>query len=510
MDDRVKDLLFKGRVCKEQGLFEESREYYEQCLIGSWSEGNYSAMVTAVKEMGNLHVLDGSYGKARVYFEKAIVLARRTRDTGLLSSTLGDMGNLKSLMSRLEKKVWSGRADDGYIQKEKEWKREASLYNEMGGTFRGRGMLEEAASFYSRSVRMAQRAGDEELLFNNCLALSTILLKLSKRIPAGNFARRALTVAKKLGGEEKIAHALLACATVDRKTGGLKKAERTLQKAIALCDTSIPTHGLAGIHRELGLLAESHGRWRSALHHISRAYSTTEAVFLRTGDMVLERDFGEIELEFFRVARVIGQFVEMRAMLTPGHTERVSRLGLELAREAGLSTDEGKGICMAGYLHDLGKVKVRKDVLARSGELSRENLAMLRKHPELGSALLDDVEFNWAVREEILCHHERYDGTGYPSALRGEEIPIGARVLAIVDVFDVLNLPRHEKKSSTGREVVEIMEEEMQGKFDPDLFAHFKRMLLEKLVVLEGTEFHPQSYLGIWGSGSSKKKAGQG
>jgi len=507
MDDQLRTFLFKGRACREQGLLKESQEYYEQCLVGSWSEGNYSAMITAIKEIGNLHVLEGRYGQARIYFEKAIALARRTRDTGLLSKVLGEMGKLKALLGRFEMRIWGNRMYGEYGQKENEWKREAALYSDLGGTFQGRGMLEEAASFYSRSVRMARRTGDDALLFDNVLALSGVLLKLNKRIPAGNFGRRALAVAKKMGNEEKIAQALLTCARIDRKTGGSKKAERTLKRALALCDTSIATSGRAGIHRELGLLAESRGQWRSALHHLSRAYGIMEDAFWRTRDADLEVELGDIEIELFRVARAIGRIIELRAALTPGHHERVARLGLELAREAGLSTEDSKGICLAGYLHDLGKVKLSKEVLTESGELTQDQREILRKHPELGGELLDDVEFSWAVKDVILFHHERHDGSGYPSALVGEGIPAGARVLAIADVFDVLSMQRRETRSVTALEVLQIMEEEMRGKFDPDFFAHFRKMILEKLIVLEGTEFHPQSYLGIWGTGSVRKKA---
>jgi len=108
----------------------------------------------------------------------------------------------------------------------------------------------------------------------------------------------------------------------------------------------------------------------------------------------------------------------------------------------------------------------------------------------------------------IVSHHERYDGSGYPSGMMGEEIPVGARVLAIADVYDVLTLPSYETGSHTSGEVLEIMEKEMHGKFDPEMFKHFKKMILERLILLEGTEFHPQTYIGIWGTGTGKKKAG--
>lgn len=507
MEEDLTSLLFKARACREQGLLDESKEYYEQCLVSSWSEGDMTAMAAAVNGLGNLHVLEGRYGQAKQYFDKAIALARRTKDTGLVGSVLKDFGNLNALLGRYERRVGGSGARISSVERDKQWRREASLYHELAGKFRIKNKLDEAIAFYSRCARMSRRACDWYLLFKSTLALSTVLTKKDRCFQARKFNRRALVVAKKYGTSENLAEALHVYAMIERIRGEWTRSEKALKKAESYCNALYSSITLAEVHMERGLLAEATGKWRTAIVSMSRAQRMMEELSGKRSDDFLDQKLGEVESNLFRIARTIGQIVEMRAMMTPGHSERVARLSLELAREVGLASFQGKGVFVAGFLHDLGKVRVRRDVLTGKGKLTEEKLELLRKHPVWSCDLLDEAEFTWPVRESILSHHERYDGTGYPRGLQGDEIPIEARILAIADVYDILTAPRHEWRASTGSEVLAIMEEDMRGKFDPDLFKTFKEMITEKLIVLEGTEFHAKSYLGVWGA-SDEKKAG--
>ncbi len=508
MEEQSTDLLFKGRACRDRGLIEESRNYYEQCLVSSWTEGNLEAMASAVNEIGNLHILDGHYKQAREFFDKALALARRTRQTGLLGRFLKDMGNLKVLLGRYEKRVDDPLGQLRKFEMEKDWRKAANLYLELGSNFRRKDKLDEAVGFYSRSTRMARRAGDEELLFKSSVAMSTALARIDKCDQARKISIQVLKLARRCGEEEKLAQALLTFGLIERKRGRWDRAEKALEKAAARCCNPFSTELLAEISRELGLLNESRGRWRSALVYMSRAFSILEGLWYHKPGKYFEEKLSEAELHFFRIAHSIGQIVEIRTMLSPGHSERVARLGLELSKVLGLPPDEGKAILVAGFLHDLGKVRVRKDVMTRGGKFSEEKLALLKKHPEWGNDLLEDVEFSWGVKDIILHHHERTDGSGFPWGLRGEEIPLGARIIAISDVYDLLMSPRHEWKIDTGAEVLDIMEEEMKGKFDPELFDAFKKMITEQLVVLDGTGFNPRRYIGIWSTENTNERTG--
>ncbi len=134
----------------------------------------------------------------------------------------------------------------------------------------------------------------------------------------------------------------------------------------------------------------------------------------------------------------IAATVEARDPYTAGHQRRVAALAAAIATELGLGEEAVKGIHLAGTIHDLGKIKVPAEILARPGQLSEIEERIIQIHPEAGWEILRGVEFPWPIAEMVLEHHERQDGSGYPRGLRGEQIPIGARILAVADVVEAM------------------------------------------------------------------------
>lgn len=483
MEELLNDLIFKGRACRELGLIEESRRYYEKCLQASWLEGNLSIMATAVNEIGNLCILEGKFDQAKEYFDKALGLARKLNGNGLAGTVLKNLSGLNSLLGRFGRK-WKGVDTRAATpEQEREWKRAAHAYYELGFAFLEEDRPEAAIPFFSRCVRMARREEERELLFESCLAMSQALVKLEKCIQALNFVRRAFVTAKQLGDREKLARAIVVFGAIERTRGDWRKAEKALRRIEKICGASVPSVCQADLRRETGLLSAAQGRWKSAFSSLAEAHDMLMCIKGGERERLLETRLREIESCFFGIARSVGQMIDLRCTDPPGHSERVARFAHQLAEEIGLSPEERKAVFMAGFLHDIGMLKVERDVFRKKYELRAKERTMLRRHPEWGYELLEDVDFPWRVKEAILAHHERCDGTGYPGERTREEIPVGARVLAIADVYDALISPGQERRAYTGREALEIMEREMSGKFDPRIFRAFKTIILEKRAV---------------------------
>jgi PAS domain S-box-containing protein/putative nucleotidyltransferase with HDIG domain len=129
---------------------------------------------------------------------------------------------------------------------------------------------------------------------------------------------------------------------------------------------------------------------------------------------------------------------EMRDPYTAGHQERVTRVALAIARRMGLPADRLEGLRVAGLLHDVGKVSVPAEILSKPTRLTTIEFALVRSHSETGYAILREIEFPWPVATIVLQHHERMDGSGYPSGLRGEEILLEARILAVADSVEAM------------------------------------------------------------------------
>lgn len=130
--------------------------------------------------------------------------------------------------------------------------------------------------------------------------------------------------------------------------------------------------------------------------------------------------------------------VEMRDPHTAGHQQRATQLACAIAKEIGLSKERIGGLRLAGLIHDIGKVRVPAEILMNPDGLSEPEFMMIKAHPRLGYDILRTIDFPWPVAQIVLQHHERMDGSGYPSGLSGEDIIMEARILAVADVVDAM------------------------------------------------------------------------
>ncbi|MEJ2041513.1 MAG: response regulator, partial [Desulfosarcinaceae bacterium] len=136
--------------------------------------------------------------------------------------------------------------------------------------------------------------------------------------------------------------------------------------------------------------------------------------------------------------QAISVAVEMRDPYTAGHQQRVADLASAIAGQMGLSEDEIYGLRMASVIHDLGKITVPDSILSRPGRLSKLEYELIKNHVQAGYDILKQIEFPWPLAETILQHHERMDGSGYPQGLKGGDILIQARIMAVADVFETM------------------------------------------------------------------------
>jgi diguanylate cyclase (GGDEF)-like protein/putative nucleotidyltransferase with HDIG domain len=171
--------------------------------------------------------------------------------------------------------------------------------------------------------------------------------------------------------------------------------------------------------------------------------------------------------------------IDAKDQTAHNHIRRVELYAVGLARALGMSEHDIAGVKTAALLHDIGKLAVPEHILAKPGPLTPEEFQKVRIHPEVGAGIIGGVPFPYAVAPLILSHHERWDGRGYPSGLRGEDIPLGARILAIVDYFDALTSvrPYHQAMSIDG--AMALLKQESGKALDPTVVETFVRILPE-------------------------------
>jgi hypothetical protein len=202
-----------------------------------------------------------------------------------------------------------------------------------------------------------------------------------------------------------------------------------------------------------------------------------------------------------RLARV----VEFRDSDTGGHVERMSRYSLLIARQLGWSPERCRELWLAAALHDVGKVAVPDAILLKPGPLSAEERRIMQRHCQAGFDMLtgSDSSLLDLAADIALTHHERYDGAGYPSGLRGAAIPLAGRIVAVADVFDALTSARVYKDAIEMPEAVEIIRAGRGTQFDPEVVNAFLRQLHAVGALHARSAEHPVSDNPLQGSGAA-------
>jgi len=178
--------------------------------------------------------------------------------------------------------------------------------------------------------------------------------------------------------------------------------------------------------------------------------------------------------------RVLAAALDARDPYTRGHSERVSRYSLLTGRELGMTAEELETLERAALLHDLGKIGIRDDVLLQQGPLDKEKWEIMKSHPEIGARILAGVRPRHLAEkmyEGALYHQERYDGKGYPQGVKGEEIPLVARIIAVADTFDAITTDRPYRKGSSFAEALAEIERCKGTQLDPAVAEAFLRAM---------------------------------
>lgn len=170
--------------------------------------------------------------------------------------------------------------------------------------------------------------------------------------------------------------------------------------------------------------------------------------------------------------------MDLRDRETEGHSHRVAQLTVELAKKYGITEeDELTQIRRGAFLHDMGKLGIPDAILHKAGKLTHEEWDIMRKHPQLAYDMLHPIEYLHAALDIPFCHHEKWDGTGYPRGLKGEAIPISARLFAAVDVWDALTSDRPYRPAWTRAETLAYIREQSAQHFDPQVVTEFLELI---------------------------------
>jgi HD-GYP domain-containing protein (c-di-GMP phosphodiesterase class II) len=191
--------------------------------------------------------------------------------------------------------------------------------------------------------------------------------------------------------------------------------------------------------------------------------------------------YRDLEKLVINVVKSLVYAIEAKDVYTSGHSERVSHYCMLMAERVRLDKDLRKTLYWASLLHDVGKIGIPEKILNKPGPLSKEEYEIIRAHPQKSYSILQPLDQLGRSLPGILHHHEKYDGTGYPLGLKGDEIPLLARIIAIADTFDAITSTRAYRPAKTSEKAMKIIKIASGTQFDPDLVAVFEEVVKKDL-----------------------------
>lgn len=259
------------------------------------------------------------------------------------------------------------------------------------------------------------------------------------------------------------------------------------------------------------LIATQYG-WHLALGSVVVVYVAHYTYQLYIGRLSAEQQRSEERRQFMereklhaerletlhlRTIYALASAVEAKDQSTHKHLERVQMYALEMGKEIQLSEDEMKALHAASILHDIGKLAVPEHIISKPGKLTREEFEKVKIHTIIGAEILKQAEFPYPVVPIVRSHHERWDGSGYPDGLAGQEIPLGARILSVVDCFDALTSDRQYRRAMSSEAAMDLIKKQAGIAFDPVLvgileqnYQKWQQQLRAESEALVNTDVH--------------------
>lgn len=426
----------------------------------------------ALNTLGVLRIREGALTDAAETFRRALALGGTSRE--LRARAEQNLGIIANIHGDLEEALLRyGRSLEEYKNANDEHGCALAFHN-LGMVSADRGLYEDAERFFVQSREIAERAGDISLQGICLLNQADVHASRQRFEDARRDAEASLAIFDQLGARDHKAAAYRVIGIVYRETGRLALAESRLRSSIELAVAATSVLEQAESTRELAVVYQAMGRNQEALTLLNTAHTLFHKLNARIDLVNVSGRVADLEGTYLALVREWGGSIESSDSYTHGHCSRVAENAVAVARALGLDELEQTTIRIGAYLHDLGKVKVPHEILNKPGPLTRDEFEVVQMHPVWGIELLDGIEFPWDIKPIIRWHHEKFDGTGYPDRLRGDEIPLSAQIVGIVDVYDALTTTRSYRKAMSHDEAVAEICKSRHAWSDP-VFEAFRR-----------------------------------
>ena len=470
---RLSALRWLGRVYLEQGNRGAAMDVLEAAVAAATQAGSPSKIAQALNVVAIVHQTSGDLDRAELIYREARGTAESIRDAeamAMIDQNLGTVasirGDIRGALEAFQRSLAGYRAL-GMLD------HAAQVLNNIGLAYTDLGELNEAGAAYAAAAEAFGEQQDHPNEMNVALNQVQLCIATGRFDEAQERVQGLLEITGEIAPSWR-GEVFRHVGVIARERGDYVKAAEYLGRAGECAEEGEDLLLKADVAEQLAELYWTQKRHRDMLAHLNKSHALYSRLKAQHRVAQVERRNAALESRFLEMAHHWGDSIESKDHYTQGHCERVAFFACVLADSMGMDSRSLFWFRLGALLHDIGKIIVPTEVLNKAGPLTGEEWAMMKRHPEAGLELVADIDFPGDVRAVIRNHHERWDGTGYPDGLAGEEIPFAARILCVADVYDALTTARSYRDSmSHARAATEMRTS--HGQFDPELLEAFLR-----------------------------------
>ena len=467
-----------GQLLAKQGDYDRALSYLQRAIGAYRRLDNKAGICRALRNLGVVYLELGEFEEAEINYNDAIDLAAEIGERILYSDLINNLGAIKNMKGDWRQALKLYRRSLEIYRTENQKRKQAYTENNLAITLSEQGFNDEAFEYFQKAYSTASAIQDASLKLIVDINLADLYLKRGEI----KEARQHCDMAEQYLIEAELYNGQLV--ETKKIAGKIAYSENRYDLASVFYDDAIEISREIGVQYleaevllERGLLNYAIDSHEDALNDLESSYHIFRSLKAEGKREHTEELINSIEKLYLKIFDEMAAEVDRKDRYTKGHSDRVAAFSLLLSKELGLATGMLKTIVAAALLHDVGKVKIDDTILKTKGRLDHDEFAEIKKHPELGVEFLRGKEFPWDIKPLILHHHEKLDGTGYPLGLKGEDIPLGARIICIADVFDALTSDRVYRKAFDTEKALQIMEDDSNMMFDPVILNCFMRMI---------------------------------
>jgi putative nucleotidyltransferase with HDIG domain len=470
-ETRLSALRWLGRAHIEKGDWRTGLDVLEAAMAAAEQARKPAAVAHARNVIAIAHQSAGKLDLATRQYQLARDTAESAGDAALVAMLDQNLGTVASIRGDTTAALDAfGLSLAGY-QSLGMPGHQGQVLNNIGLVHMDLGDYASAGSAYVEAARAFQESGDRQNLLTVELNQVQLWIATGRFDEAERQAGQLLLIARE-EAPPWIGELFRHLGVIARERADYQGADKYFEKAEKVASESGDPLLTADIAEQRAELYWSEHRHRDMLVSLNLAFTIYSQLEAHRRVAQVERRNSALETRFLKIARRWGDSIEGKDRYTQGHCERVANLATRLAERAGVDPRSMFWFRLGALLHDIGKIIVPTEVLNKSGPLTNDEWALMRKHTEVGFEMVSGIDFPGDVRAMIRSHHERWDGAGYPDGLKADDIPLTARILCIADVYDALTTTRPYRSALSHERSVEIMTSSTT-QFDPRLLALF-------------------------------------